>query len=146
MYTPKRLEWENALSTGDETLDNQHKYLVDTLNKLGDAINEGYGNKNIARILGILRFYSGWHFGKEEDCMETYRCPAAGKNKKAHAVFIEKFDKFHDEFTSSGGSNELALKIHEEITDWIVNHILIVDGELYPCIHHKPKPTTEKLD
>lgn len=145
MYIPKRLEWVNALSTGDEGLDNQHKYLVDTLNKLGDVINEGHGSENIARILGILRFYSGWHFGKEEDCMETYHCPAAGKNKKAHAVFIEKFDKFHNEFTNSGGTAELALKIHEEISDWIVNHILIVDGELYPCIHHRPKPTTGKL-
>ena len=142
MYTPKHLEWDNALSTGEASLDGQHRYLVDTLNKLGDAINEGHGNEELARILGVLRFYSGWHFGREEDCMETYHCPAAEKNKKAHAIFIEKFDKFHKEFTNSGGSNEMALKIHEEISDWIVNHILIVDGELYPCIHHKPKPTS----
>ena len=141
MYTPKHLEWNETLSTGDETLDNQHKYLVETLNKLGDAINEGHGNENIARILGTLRFYSSWHFGKEEDCMETHHCPAAEKNKKAHAIFIEKFDKFHAEFTNSGGTNGLALKIHEEISDWIVNHILFVDGELYPCIHHRPKPS-----
>ena len=140
MYTPKALEWTHALSTGENSLDNQHRYLVDTLNKLGDAINEGHGIEAIARILGVLRFYAGWHFGKEEDCMEVYHCPAAEKNKKAHSVFIEKFDKYHHEFTSSGGSNEMALKIHEEISDWIVNHILIMDGELYPCIHHKPKP------
>lgn len=30
MYTPKPLQWDDALSTGDETLDNQHKYLVET--------------------------------------------------------------------------------------------------------------------
>ncbi|HNN12651.1 MAG TPA: hemerythrin family protein [Anaerolineales bacterium] len=140
MYTPKPLEWNIALSTGDESLDNQHRYLVDLLNKLGEAINEGHGSESLARILGALRFYAGWHFGKEEDCFETYHCPAAGKNKKAHAVFIEKFDTFNNEFNRIGGSNELALMIHEEISDWIINHILIVDGELYPCIHKKPKP------
>ena len=141
MYSPRHLEWTNALSTGDASLDSQHRYLVDTLNKLGDVINEGHGGEELARILGVLRFYAGWHFGKEEDCMETYHCPAAEKNKHAHAVFVEKFDKYHAEFTQSGGSNEMALNIHEEISDWIVNHILIVDGELYPCIHHKPKPS-----
>lgn len=142
MYTPKHLEWDIALSTGDPSLDGQHRYLVDTLNKLGDAINEGHGTEEVARILGVLRFYAGWHFGREEDCMETYHCPAAEINKKAHAAFVEKFDKFHHEFTDSGGSNEMVLKIHEEISDWIVNHILIVDGQLYPCIHHRPKPTS----
>ncbi len=144
MYSPKHMEWTNVLRTGDEGLDNQHKYLVNTLNKLGDAINEGHGSENIARILGILRFYAGWHFGKEEDCMESYRCPAAGENKKAHAVFMEKFNTFQLEFTTSGGTTDLALKIHEEISDWIVNHILVVDGELYPCIHHRSKPKTEE--
>ncbi|MBL8063124.1 MAG: hemerythrin family protein [Anaerolineales bacterium] len=141
MYKPKPLEWTVALSTGDEALDIQHKYLVDTLNKLGDAINEGHGIDSLARILGTLRFYAGWHFGKEENCFEAYHCSAAEKNKKAHAVFVDKFDIYHTEFNRSGGSNELALKIHEEISDWIVNHILVVDGELYPCIHHRPKPS-----
>jgi len=144
MYTPKPLEWNIALNTGDESLDNQHRYLVDLLNKLGEAITEGHGSDSLARILGALRFYAGWHFGKEENCFETYHCPAAEKNKKAHAVFIEKFDKYHDEFNRLGGSNELALLIHEEISDWIINHILIVDGELYPCIHKKLKPQPPK--
>ena len=40
MYTPKRLEWVIALSTVDEVLDNQHKYLEDTRNKVEEANNE----------------------------------------------------------------------------------------------------------
>lgn len=60
MYTPKPLQWDDALTTGDETLDDQHKYLVDTLNTLGEAINEGHGTDMISRILGRLRFYAGW--------------------------------------------------------------------------------------
>jgi hemerythrin len=82
MYTPKPLQWDDALSTGDETLDNQHKYLVETLNNLGEAINKGHSADALARILGRLRFYAGWHFGREEECFETYHCPAAEKTKK----------------------------------------------------------------
>ena len=140
LYIPKSLQWDDTLSTGDEELDSQHKFLIETLNNLGEAINEGHGMDMISRILGRLRFYAGWHFGLEEECFEVYHCPAAEKNKKAHAVFIEKFEDYSQKYIKAGGSNEMALKIHEEITNWIVNHIIIVDGELFPCIHHYPKP------
>ena len=140
MYTPKQLNWDYALTTGDILLDNQHKYLFEILNRLGRAITDGQGEQNIAKLLDTLKFYADWHFEKEEMCMEIYHCPAADKNKKAHTVFIEKFDKFHQEYIESGGSEDLALKIHESIFDWIVNHILRIDGELFPCIHHRPKP------
>lgn len=140
MYTPKPLQWDNALSTGDETIDSQHKYLVETLNALGDSITQGHAIESVARILGRLRFYAGWHFTREEECFEVYHCPAAEKNHKAHKAFVVKFDKYHSKFLEEGGTIELALKIHEEIMDWIVNHILVVDGELYPCIHKRPKP------
>lgn len=143
MYTPKPLQWDNALSTGEESIDSQHKYLVETLNELGNAINQGHAIEIISRILGRLRFYAGWHFEREEECFETYQCPAAEKNHKAHQAFVTKFDKYHSKFLEAGGSIELALKIHEEILDWIVNHILVVDGELYPCIHKRPKPVNK---
>jgi hemerythrin len=144
MYTPKQLSWVEELTTGNESLDNQHKYLVETLNRLGSAITNGSGKENILKILDTLSFYAGWHFGKEEECMDKYHCPAAEMNKKAHAAFIEKFDKYLKEYMDSGGSDELALKIHESISDWIVNHILSIDGQLYPCIHHKPKPKPDQ--
>ena len=144
MYTPKQLNWDYALTTGDAMLDNQHKYLIETLNKLGNAITNGHGKDNIAKILGKLKFYADWHFGKEEKCMETFHCLAIEKNKKAHAVFIEKIDKFQKEYIESSGSDELAQKVHESISDWIINHILIIDGELYPCIHRRQKPKPNK--
>ena len=139
MYKPQPLQWDDALRTGDETLDKQHKYLIETLNNLGKAITQGNGTEVVAGILGRLRFYTGWHFGREEECFEIHRCPAAEKNKKAHTAFIEAFEKYHAEYRETGGSMELAIKVHEEISNWIINHIMIVDRELYPCIHLRPK-------
>lgn len=135
MYTPRQLVWDNALTTGDMELDAQHRFLIDTFNDLGDAIRNNSGEGSVTKILGVLKFYSGWHFGREEDCMAHYKCPAAEINKRAHATFVDKFNKFQKEYETSGGSVELALKIHEDLSDWIVKHILAVDGQLYPCIH-----------
>lgn len=142
MYNPRRLIWDDALTTGDMEIDTQHKFLIDTFNELGDAIQHGSGKDNIAKILGVLRNYADWHFVKEENCMESYHCPAAKINKIAHEVFIEKTSRYQKEYESLGDSTELALHIHAELSDWIVNHIIAVDGQLYPCIHHKPKPVS----
>jgi len=142
MYTPRMLEWDDALTTGDMEIDAQHRYLIDVFNDLGRTIEENQHSKeDIERVLGVMSFYAGWHFGREEDCFAKYNCPAADKNVKAHAVFIEKLSTYRSEIEQTNDFKELALKLHEELSDWIVNHILAVDGQLYPCIHNRPKPT-----
>jgi hemerythrin len=143
MYTPKTLIWNDTLTTGDKELDAQHKYLFDIFNDLGRAIERGLGAKVVTMVLDVLKYYAEWHFNKEENCMERYRCPIAGKNKKAHSAFIKKFNEYQKEYETTDASNELAIKIHEYLSEWIMGHILVVDGELYPCIHGKPKPGKE---
>ena len=140
MYNPRKLIWDDTLTTGDSEIDAQHKFLIEKFNEMGDAIQHGSGMDSISNILGVLRNYADWHFAKEEGCMESYHCPVAGVNKIAHEVFIEKTNKYQKEYELSGGSTKLALHIHTELSDWIMNHILVVDGQLYPCIHNKPKP------
>ena len=143
MYTPKFIEWDDTFSTGDDSLDEHHRYLIITFNHLGEAINGGYGVDMAHRILGRLKFYAGWHFEQEEECFDHYQCPAAASNKKAHNEFIEKFDNFYNEFQRNGGTEDLVCEIHKELSSWIMNHILMVDGELYPCIHRRAKPANK---
>jgi hemerythrin len=133
MYTPKELYWRDEMTTGIVELDAQHKYLIDTFNDLGHSITGRYDPENINKVLKMMKFYVEWHFSKEEECMERHHCPAARKNSKAHAVFTKKLRGYQKEFEDTGGTRELAIKIHEELTDWIVNHIMIVDSQLLPC-------------
>jgi hemerythrin len=140
MSTPRRIFWDEALSTGEMEMDAQHRYLIDIFNDLGTAIEEGYSREDIQKVLKILKFYAGWHFNKEEECMTRFRCPAGAQNKAAHAAFILKLDQYEAEFERTpDASTDLALKIHAELLDWIEKHILVVDSQLYACIH--PKPT-----
>jgi hemerythrin len=137
MYSPKKLYWEDGLKTGDPNIDFQHKYLFDTFNKLGDAIIRDQGKDNINTIIERLKFYAEWHFGKEEKCMDDHQCPIAEKNKSAHAFFLDMLNKYYEEYNQAGGSTELAIKIHETLSDWFLNHVLKTDTNLYPCIHKR---------
>ena len=144
MRTLKKLYWEDSLKTGDDSLDFQHKYLFDTFNKLGDAISLEQGTENINTILGRLKFYAEWHFGKEEACMERHNCPIAQTNKKAHTTFLDMFNLYHKEYNQSGGSIDLAVKIHETLADWLLKHVIGIDTKLYPCIHPAPNKNLNK--
>jgi hemerythrin len=132
MYTPKELHWKNEMTTGVVELDAQHKFLIDTFNDLGHSIGGRFDPEDINKVMKVMKFYVEWHFGKEEECMARFHYPVAEKNHKAHAVFTKKLREYQKEFEQSGGSLELAIKIHEELTDWISNHILVVDTQLYP--------------
>jgi hemerythrin len=112
----------------------QHRYLIKTINELGAAIDKGQDEAAIKEILQATQFYIRWHFGREEDCMERYRCPAAGMNKHAHGVFLERFKVLTAEFESEGASTGLAERIYAELVDWLLNHILKVDSVLASVI------------
>lgn len=122
------------MTTGVVELDAQHKYLIETFNDLGHSIQKRYDPEDINKVLKVMKYYAEWHFGKEEECMERYRCPFAQKNLKAHAIFMEKFQEYQKEFERSGGSIELATRIHEDLADWISNHIMVLDTQLAPYV------------
>lgn len=132
MYVPKELSWKDEMTTGVVEIDAQHKYLIDFFNDLGYSINKSHDPDDISKVLKVMKYYAEWHFGREEECMLRFHCPAAEKNNKAHAVFMEKLHSYQKEFDQSGGSIELATRIHEELTDWILNHICVIDTQLYP--------------
>ncbi len=123
------------MTTGIVELDAQHKYLIDTFNDLGHSIERKFDPEDISKVLKVLKFFVEFHFKKEEECMLRLQCPAANKNSKAHAAFIQKLRGYQKEFEQSGSSQELAIQIHQDLADWIVNHILAVDTQLYPYSH-----------
>ncbi len=140
MQKLNRMTWDTGLSTGDTSLDSQHKTLINTFNELADAVEDSIDKDKIGKVITALKAYANWHFAYEEDCMEEYHCPIAGKNKKAHAVFIQNFERYEREFAKSDQTTTLAFEMHTDLADWIYSHILAVDSKLYYCIHPTHTP------
>jgi len=128
--------WDDSFSTGEPSVDLQHRYLIKTINELAEALEKGKGKEAINEILVVTQFYAEWHFQREEDCMERYKCPMAAANKQAHGVFIEKFKTFRENFEKDGATDELAGRMYSELSDWLVNHILKVDKALSAVVPH----------
>ena len=125
-----KVTWTEALSTGNRAIDVQHKYLIDIINDLAEAIENNRGGVALKKIIHLLQYYTEWHFCREEECMERLNCPTACANKEAHAKFLQVVVDFKKEFQETGGSNELALKMYKVLTGWLVTHIQGIDVAL----------------
>ena len=73
-------EWDESLTTGVPSVDDQHRHLVGILAKVLDAMEQGCSRAEVGRVLDELDRYTAAHFSHEEECMRRYECPAAQLN------------------------------------------------------------------
>ncbi|MEJ2150968.1 MAG: bacteriohemerythrin [Chloroflexota bacterium] len=130
------LSWDESLSTGLPRLDAHHQELFARYNELSKALAHGSaaGRTATGELLDFLQFYAAWHFEREEECMEEYRCPVAAANRQAHAHFVATFGEFYELWQESDADLELVQKTYAELGNWLVNHIQRIDTQLRPCV------------
>jgi hemerythrin len=130
MSNTMKVAWSEAIATGNKAIDNQHKYLIDIINDLAEAIETGATAQSMKKIVNLLQYYTEWHFCREEDCMNKLNCPVAARNKEAHGQFIEVFLGFRRELEGGGDSAGIATRMYKTLVSWLVQHIQGIDAEL----------------
>ena len=128
------ISWDPTMSTGIDTLDNQHKQLISWLNDLLAAMSEGRGRANVESVLDRLGAYAVMHFDHEEDCMNRYRCPVAAQNEAAHKDFVATFTALREDFEREGATAHLVIRVENELMRWLTNHIRATDTKLLPYV------------
>lgn len=126
--------WNMTMSIGIDKVDAQHKKLIDMLNVLGEAMQAGKGKEEIGRMLTFAGEYAQEHFRCEEEYFDQYHCPESKQNREGHAYFVKRFTELMVEFRAQGPSFSLMMKIYNELSEWLVQHILGVDVKLRDCI------------
>ncbi|NOY00696.1 MAG: hemerythrin family protein [Verrucomicrobia bacterium] len=130
MSESMKVEWTDALKTGNKAIDNQHKYLIDIINDVADIIETNGTTQSLRKVINLLQYYTEWHFCNEESCMEKLKCPVLEKNKEAHSQFIETFLGFRAEIEEGGDAHAIATRMYKTLTSWLVQHIQGIDSEL----------------
>jgi hemerythrin len=125
---------ESTMKTGVSLIDEQHKMLFQKFNDFSEAMSGMTARQTAGELLDFLQFYATWHFGQEETCMHEHKCPVAAENKKAHAEFVKKFDRFYTEWQTGNMTPKLARDTYAELEKWLVKHVAQVDTQLRTCI------------
>lgn len=123
--------WDEHFTTGLKDVDEQHHYLVDTINQFGDLLSE---NKivfnDIEATLKELTDYAQYHFQDEEELMLR-----VGIDRQHFDYHIKLHQDFlHEvEFMYSGISKEnfdSAKNLLGFLTSWLAFHILGCDQNM----------------
>jgi len=119
-----------TMGTGDDTVDCQHRKLIDMINDLDAACAEGRGREAIDQSLDFLASYVVDHFSHEEGVWEKRGCPRAAENIAAHKQLLEQFTAWKQQYEASGASIQLVGELVEFLCNWLVGHICHTDTSL----------------
>jgi len=128
------VEWKEEYRTGDEEIDKQHRILFDYLDDLELHMKKGIDAAYVGRLLADLGLFTRSHFCYEEICMRQNQCAVAAKNKEQHGKLLSLYKQYNERFQKEGVSEDLVLKLHNFLENWLVHHILKIDTHLKSCL------------
>jgi len=130
------IQWTPAMSVGMQELDDDHKVLIDVINRLETNAAEGAQPEVARSSLMSLRRYAEFHFAREEKVMTACEFPGIGVQKSEHHDFIERIREVTGRFDTDPES--AAQVVNKELLDylksWLSHHILIEDMAYRPFV------------
>ena len=126
-------KWDNKYSVGISIIDEEHKELIDIINK-AVAIKENNCNpEEIREILYEMIKYALKHFATEETYMIKFNFPEYQIHRNEHLDFTDK--TFANLNKVIMGDYQVANEILEYLKQWLVNHIQGTDRKYIDCFN-----------
>jgi hemerythrin len=108
-------------------MDQQHRKLVELLNRLHEAMSGGKVGEVIEPVLKELADYTLRHFKSEEQLMQRIGYPKFQQHKALHEAFAAEVRKSLADVQAKKTS--VSLKMMAFLRQWLVEHIAGSDKE-----------------
>ncbi len=119
------ISWDNSLATDIPNIDQQHKQLVELINKVGNAMKSSQGNEILLEVLTELITYTKNHFKYEEQYMASIKYPKLSEHKQVHEMVTGQVAELYEKIKQ--GKYVSTVQVSNLLKEWISNHILKVD-------------------
>jgi len=127
--------WNPNLETGHAKIDEQHRQLFNTLNKMATAFLEERGGEVVLDTLAFLTDYTVMHFETEENLMTKHNYPDFIAHKQCHGYFKDIVSDLTKRLHDEGPSEDLVVTITAVIGDWLISHIRVDDIKMASFIN-----------
>ncbi|MBT1073515.1 bacteriohemerythrin [Pelotalea chapellei] len=124
------IKWRESLSIGVETIDNQHKELLQRFDDLLCACKEGKGTDELKGLLDFLSGYVRTHFNDEEAIQRLHQYPEYEEHKREHESFVVRLKALQGEIGSERVAVHHVMETNSMLLKWLTNHISVVDKKL----------------
>jgi len=117
----KRIDWKDEYSVGIESIDEQHKKLINLINALQAIVDYSASEEFEQECLAAVVDYTKTHFVYEEGLMIKYGYPDFEAHKAQHQRMI---DKVNDLLAAYEKNPESAMKdALDFLKQWLIRHI-----------------------
>lgn len=115
-------EWGVQYATGIESIDNQHRRLVNMINALQNALEQGYSVSIMVHIFDEIAAYTVYHFGHEEQLFAKFGYPEEAEHGLEHQRLKDQALAMRDRLKA--GDAEIGPELLEFLVRWLQNHIV----------------------
>ncbi len=128
------LAWNDAYSVKVRQFDDQHKKLIEIVNKLHDAMKEGRGSQVMGDVFKSIATYTQKHFADEERLMKQHGFPDYEKHKMGHYRLVMQVVDIQE---LAAGRTPIPQNVMNFLKDWLVNRIQGEDKKYGPYLNGK---------
>lgn len=129
-----KLEWDASLAVGVDTIDIQHRDIIDRINALRKALSEGQGGAEAAKMVAFLEEFVVSHFGMEEVLMRRKKYDGYLAHRQEHLNFITEYTvkkkKFEELWAEGALLSFFAVELERWLSRWLTDHIAKMDRAL----------------
>ena len=122
------IEWTAELSVGIDSIDEQHKKLVNMINALNDAMLTNSSNELLGKIFTGLAAYTQKHFAYEENMFAEYGYTDSIEHKRQHGELIAQVVELKERFIENP-QGTMSVDLMLFLKRWLTNHIMRTDKE-----------------
>lgn len=123
--------WGKNFETGIALIDEQHRQLVNLLNRLAAHLAQRASEVVLNQVFDDLAAYADYHFKAEEDVWQSYfgQDPWFADHQHVHEGFIGKVMGLKQQETAKT-LDDVVGKIVKFLTHWLAFHILDTDRRM----------------
>lgn len=125
------ITWQKEYELGIEEIDNQHKKIVEIINRLLPMSLKLTDEEALKIILKELTDYADYHFGTEEKYFKLFNYPGAAGHIEIHNQYRHRIEEYKKEFAAAK-TEEVFFNLNNLLKDWWISHINGVDREYVP--------------
>jgi hemerythrin len=127
------LRWRENMSVGVESVDADHKHLVDLLNRLHFLVLAGGDRTSVGDVLDHLLQYVGYHFDREEKLMAAGNYPGLEEHQACHRELARQLLEHKKTFDDRPESFD-ATAFYDFVSDWLLVHVMDKDMKYKPYV------------
>lgn len=130
-------KWSETMSVGVESIDSDHKALIDLINRLHEAALGETRGPSSGEVFDTLIAYTEIHFAREEKVMQACGFPGLAAHQDEHVDFTGRIYEIREKFRS-GDQSPITEELLDFLKGWLNAHILIQDMAYKPYADGKP--------